>query len=232
MELRERKRKKLNEDIDLEDYDLDDMDEDLVEVAKIEREQKRPSSPTAIAADRCDYLSCNDIECAMISMKKSVLQLAGTVWARKDEAILADSTFDVLHELGQKIQLLLKPSNDPAHSCTTARVFYPAAMFSCMLKPLFESKCTHVTSTNSSEHFVFEALGDFYEIIDQAFLRASWPGKGIVAEILCSDEYPLRIKYTKASRTLNVAFSFKAYHSATGVMVLTPIQKIAESPAV
>jgi hypothetical protein len=42
MELRERKRKKLNEDIDLEDYDLDDMDEDLVEVAKIEREQKRP----------------------------------------------------------------------------------------------------------------------------------------------------------------------------------------------
>ncbi len=73
----------------------------------------------------------------MISMKKSVLQLAGTVWARKDEAILADS-IDVLHELGQKIQLLMKPSNDPAHSCTTARVFYPAAMFSCMLKPLFE----------------------------------------------------------------------------------------------
>jgi hypothetical protein len=61
-------------------------------------------------------------------------------------------------------------SNDPAHSCTTARVFYPAAMFSCMLKPLFERKCTHVTNTNSSEHFVFEALGDFYEIIDQAFL--------------------------------------------------------------
>ena len=116
----------------------------------------------------------------MISMKKSVLQLAGTVWARKDEAILADS-IDVLHELGQKIQLLMKPSNDPAHSCTTARVFYPAAMFSCMLKPLFESKCTHVTNTNSSEHFVFEALGDFYEIIDQASCgrrgqaRASWP---------------------------------------------------------
>ncbi len=74
-------RKKLSEDIDLEDYDLDDMDEDLVEVAKIEREQKRPSSPTAIAADRCDYLSCNDVQCAMISRKTSVLQLAGTVWA-------------------------------------------------------------------------------------------------------------------------------------------------------
>ena len=60
------------------------------------------------------------------------------------------------------------------------------------------------------------------------FLTRSWPADHppITASVICTDAYPVQIRYNKKDEKIQSTFSFEAVNDVTGAIVLRRIQQL------
>ena len=101
-------------------------------------------------------------------------------------------------------------------------------MYDAFLVPVLQ-KCTILRQTDGTLRLhSITAKTMLSTIFAPNFLTRSWPADHppITASVICTDAYPVQIRYNKKDEKIQATFSFEAVNDVTGAIVLRRIQQL------
>jgi hypothetical protein len=123
-------------------------------------------------------------------------------------------------ELARRMRRRLLPHNKDSHFIT-APLYHADILYSLVTRAYFTDLIGGPSRVSTGQEWTLTQRADLTALIPSRFLSAEFEEQGITTRVLCSADFPVKLRYNKRTQHLHMTFFAEATHDEDGTRVMS-----------